>query len=270
MDKDKRIKKKDKIIMGNNLDNNTIGHNTNIEDDGTEVPFVSGVRTKILINKQDVIQKVSNSTMCHAFASAEYLVLRICDQNQTVNNVWKEYQNMFGNYPSFKLYSPIFDQYDAFDGGKNKPIKDLICQLIFQTENFKDDYYSYMQKNKGKYNFPSNLSSEQILRILLLWRNELKNIEQVKGKLSEYGCSKYIENLFNVISCKPTVDYSMDIYKFEAKNPNRGKLNPEGLLKGNMLASHHLENEDLKNPTDKDVPLFGKNKLFNSYDSQND
>ena len=79
MNKDKRIKKKDKIIMGNNLDNNTIGHNTNIEDDGTEVPFVSGVRTKILINKQDVIQKVSNSTMCHAFASAEYLVLRICD-----------------------------------------------------------------------------------------------------------------------------------------------------------------------------------------------
>ena len=69
--------------------------------------------------------------MCHTFSTAEFLVLRICKENNKINNIWSSYINILGNNKSFQPYKPIFAAYDAFDGGKNKPIKDLICQLIF-------------------------------------------------------------------------------------------------------------------------------------------
>lgn len=206
--------------------------------------------------------------MCHTFSTAEFLVLRICKENNKINNIWSSYINILGNNKSFQPYKPIFAAYDAFDGGKNKPIKDLICQLIFQIENFKEDYYNYMKKNNGKYDFPSNLSFEQIVKIIQLWSKELKNIDINKGKFSEYGSSKYLDNLFNLIMCRPIVDYSMDIYNLEANNPNRGKFDLEALKRGNALAQNHLENFDLKNPENKDVNLFGDNLLLdNDYSS---
>jgi hypothetical protein len=249
-------------LMENTNTNNITWNNENIERKNNS-PSINeqGLKINLQINKQDIIQKISNNTMCHALSTAEYLALRVCNENKTINNIWNGYHNMFISNKSYKDLTPIFGSYDAFDAGKNKPYKDLICQLIVQIEIFKGDYINYIKKNKGKYQFPSNLSLEQILRIIILWSNELKNIELNKGKFHEYGISKYFDNLFNLIYGRPTIDYSMDIYNLEATNPNRGKFNPEGLLKGNMLCSHHLETEDLKNPENKDISLFGENKL---------
>jgi len=244
--------------------------NSEIENKNKNFKNKNELLANIQIKKQDIIQKTSNSTMCHAFASAEFLVLRICNENKTINNIWIGYKNILGNNPLFKPCKPIFAAYDAFDGGKNKPIKDLICQLIFQIENFKGDYYNYMKKNKGKYDFPSNLSFEQILKIILLWSNELKNIEFNKGKFSEYESSKYFDNLYNLISCRQTIDYSTDIFNLEANNPNFEKFNLEALKIGNALAQNQLENVDLKNPENKDVNLFNDNCLVYNGSKPND
>jgi len=46
----------------------------------------------------------------------------------------------------------------------------------------------------------------------------------------------------------------------------RGRVNPKALLKGHMLASHHLENEVLKDPKNRNVALFEENKLANVMD----
>lgn len=260
---DKIVNKKYKQSPKESIDNNKpigINYNMEIEKD-RRINKESGIQIKTQVTKQDVMQKISNSTMCHALSTAEYLTLRICNENQTVNNIWNEYKNIFSKDKDYKPNTPIFGRYDAFDGGKTKPIKDLICQLIFQIENFKGDYLNYIKKYNGVYNFPGNLSKPQILKIILLWIIGLKKIEFNNGKFSEYGCSKYLDNLYNLISCQPTIDYSMDIYKLEANNPNYEQLNPEALIKAQILASNQLNNEIENNPENKDVNLFGQNNL---------
>ena len=268
-DKNKKFNINKKTKVGNNTFTNSAENNEK-ENNKKDLYKDKLALTNLQLKKQDIIQKISNSTMCHAFSTAEFLVLRICNENKTINNIWSSYINILGNNKLFKPYKPIFAAYDAFDGGKNKPIKDLICQLIFQIENFKEDYMNYKKKNNGKYDFPSNLSFEQVVKIIILWSNELKNIDINKGKFSEYGSSKYLDNLFNLIMCRPTIDYSTDIYNLEANNPNREKFDLEALKRGNALAQNQIENFDLKNPENKEVYLFGDNQLVdNDYSSSN-
>ena len=256
----------------NNKNNNKMGNylNGNLDTNKSDNERNCGDKKNnclmsVKISKQEEIQTLSNNTMCHAFSSAEFLTLRICNENNTINNIYQQYQKLFVNDRSFKPYTPIFGRFDSFDGGKNKPIPDLISQLIFQIENFKDDYNHYIKKY-GKYDFPLNLTQQQILKIIFVWNIELKNIEINNGKFSNLGASKYIDNLYNLISGRPIIDYSADIYNFEANNPMRGRVNPKALLKGHMLASHHLENEVLKDPKNRNVALFEENKLANVMD----
>ena len=240
---------------GHHCDNqNNQDYNLEETDNKTNI---SGVQTQDSITKQEVIQTISNNTLCHTLSAAEFLALRICNENRKKNAIFDGYKKILKNIP---LNKPIFGRYDSYDGGKKKPIIDLIIQFIFLVENFKGDFHNYVNKN-GKYDFPNNFTKEQIINIILLWTMELKNIESINGEFSKYDCSKYYLNFLNLITGKPTIDYTMDIYNLESNNPLRGKVNINILPQEYMKAINHLENVDLKNPKSKNIELFGENEL---------
>ena len=136
-----------KYDMGNNFNKNNYGQAQIYET----------------VSIQDQTQKVSNSTMCHTFSAAEFLVWRTCLENKMENQFIEYYQKIFGyEYIPGKL---VFASYDSYDGGANKPIRDLLMQFIFLVENFKGDYYHYIKKHK-RYDFPSNLTKEKIVAII--------------------------------------------------------------------------------------------------------
>lgn len=239
-----------KYDMGNNFNKNNYGQAQIYET----------------VSIQDQTQKVSNSTMCHTFSAAEFLVWRTCLENKMENQFIEYYQKIFGyEYIPGKL---VFASYDSYDGGANKPIRDLLMQFIFLVENFKGDYYHYIKKHK-RYDFPSNLTKEKIVAIISIWIDLLKKNEKKKGKYSEYNMTKYFDNLLNLIVGNKTNNYSMDIFNMEENNPNRGKFDLKTIPSEYMRACHHLEDE-IKDPKNKNVELFGQNKLRMDYTNDED
>ena len=71
-------------------------------------------------------------------------------------------------------------------------------------------------KKYGKYGFPNNLTQQQILTFIFIWNTELINFEINNRKFSNFGTSKYFDNLYNLILGRPIIDYSMDILNLEA------------------------------------------------------
>ena len=144
----------------------------------------------------------------------------------------------------------IFDAYDSYGGGKKKSLKDLIIQLIFLIENFKGDY-SHYKLIYTNYNYPYNLKEEQVKELIFHWFILLKKVEIYNIK--NYDCSKYYENLLKLLLNQPVIDYSMDIYKFEGDNPNRGKMDPKVVGKETAKAYQNLEDYTSKNAKNKKV-----------------
>ena len=215
----------------------------------------------VQITKQEQSQSYSNSTMCHTLSAAENLAFRICLENGDKNIIIKffeGYKRILQQY--YQNQKLIFDAYDSFDGGKNKPIKDLIIQLIFLIENFKGDYYYYISHYK-KYDYPMNLNEEQVKHLVLHWYNILHDIEMLNPQSNQIEISKYYLNLMNVLQNKPSIDYTEDIYNFEADNPNRGKVNPNVFGQGYSMALKNQEDYVLNNAKTKKVDLYGKNSL---------
>lgn len=220
------------------------------------------IETELLqetVSKQEQIQKISNSTMCHTLSAAEFLAWRISKENKLSEEIIKEYKKIFGN--DFVPGKLVFGEYDSYDGGKKKPIKDLIIQFIFLIENFKGDYNNYKKNHGNKYDYPKNLEKELVLRLISLWANQIKKVEIKNGEFSPYKCSKYYENLFNLLTEKKTINYINDIFILEGDNPRRGKVNPKKLLEGQAQAYNHLEETELNDPKNSNIYLFGDNKL---------
>ena len=102
----------------------------------------------------------------------------------------------------------------------------------------------------------------RVLRLILLWTNQIKKVEIKKyGEFTSYKCSKYYENLFNLLTEKKTINYINDIFILEGDNPRRGKVNPKKLLEGQAQAYNHLEETELNDPKNNNISLFGDNKL---------
>ena len=217
-----------------------------------------GEQEVVQITKQDQAQSYSNSTMCHTLSAAENLVYRICFENgykEHITKLFEGYKSILGyNYQKPGL---IFDAYDSFDGGKKKPIKDLLIQLIFLIENFKGDYSYYISKF-GKYDFPKNLNGEQVIQIVSLYFRILQDIEK---RFHQNEISKYYFNLIQVLQNKPSIDYAQDIYNLEADNPKRGKLNPHVVGQAYSKALQNQEEYVLNNAKTKNVQLYGQNPL---------
>lgn len=222
---------------------------------------MSFFQESVQISKQEQSQSYSNSTMCHTLSAAENLAFRICLESGDQNYIFKFFEGyrqiLQRHYQNQKL---IFDAYDSFDGGKKKPIKDLVVQLIFLIENFKGDY-SYYVSHYQKYDYPMNLDENQVIQLILHWYNIIHDIEISNPKAKQIEISKYYLNLMKVIQNKPSIDYTQDIYNFEADNPNRGKINPNALGQGYSKALKHQEEYIFNNAKTKKVDLYGKNSL---------
>lgn len=213
------------------------------------------------ITKQEQVQKISNITMCHTLSAAESLTYRICKENNMLEEFFED---------NYKIKKPkknkddklIFQEYDSYDAGSKKSIKDLLIQFIFLVENFKGDYFNYVSKyGNGKYDYPDNLDGQDVISLLLSWNDKLKKIEFNKGHFSEYGCSKYLDNFISLLSNKGIIDYSGDIFKLECNNPNLGKINPKVLSQEYLRAQHKLEKEISGDPASQNVVLYGQNSL---------
>ena len=70
---------------------------------------ISDVQTQDSITKQEVIQAISNNTLGHTLSAAEFLALRICNENRKRNEIFDGYKRILKNIP---LYTPIFGLYD--------------------------------------------------------------------------------------------------------------------------------------------------------------
>lgn len=68
--------------------------------------------------------------------------------------------------------------------------------------------------------------------------------------------------MIHILKNHPSIDYTQDIYNFEAHNPNRGKINPKVFGKENAKVLKHQEKYILNNAKTKTVELYGKNSLI--------
>ena len=214
----------------------------------------------VQITKQEQSQSYSNSTMCHTLSAAENLAFRICMESGNQNYIIKffdGYRQIFQQY--YQNQKLVFDAYDSFDGGKKKPIKDLIIQLIFLIENFKGDY-SYYISHYQKYDYPINLDERQVIQLISHWYNIIHDIE-ISNPKANIDISKYYINLIKVLQNKPSIDYTQDIYNFETDNPNRGKINPNVFGQGYSKGLKHQEEYMLNNAKTKKIDLYGQNSL---------
>ena len=226
-----------------------------------EVPQNNMFQTSVSITKQDQTQSYSNSTMCHTLSTAENLAYRMCLENNDKQYIFQFFEGykpiLAEKYQNQKL---IFDAYDSFDGGKKKPIKDLAVQLIFQIENFKGDY-SYYKSHYLKYDYPRNLSQEQIIKLIYHWYSIIDRIEMSNENFRQYNFSKYYKNLILVLNDQKSIDYSQDIYNLEADNPNRGQMDPNVVMKAYGKINKYNDKYVSNNAKTKEVELYGQNSL---------
>ena len=195
--------------------------------------------------------------MCQTLSAGEFLAWRISKENKLSEEIISEYKKMFGK--DFVPGKLVFGEYDSYDGGRKNRLKIQIIQFIFLIEK---DYNNYKKNNGNKYDYPNNLDKGRVLRLILLWTNQIKKVEIKKyGEFTSHKCSKYYENLFNLLTEKKTINYINDIFILEGDNPRRGKVNPKKLLEGQAQAYNHLEETELNDPKNNNISLFGDNKL---------
>jgi len=218
------------------------------------------------ITIKDQTQSYSNSTMCHTLSAAENLAYRICLENGDPNYIFQFFQGykqiLMDQYQDQNL---IFDFYDSFDGGKKKPIKDLAMQLIFLIENFKGDY-SHYKSHYQKYDYPRNLSQEQVFDLIYHWYKIINRIEVDNKMFRQYQFSKYYYNLLLVLKEQESYNYTQDILKLEAGNPNQGKINPSAVMDAYAKINQHNDKHISENALTKNVVLGGQNTLKTNND----
>ena len=93
-------------------------------------------------------------------------------------------------------------------------------QLIVQIENFKGAY-SYYKSHYQKYDYPKNLSQEQVTALIFHWFVIIKKIELDNKMFRQYQFSKYYYNLLLVLKDQESYNYTQDVFKLKAGNPNQ-------------------------------------------------
>ena len=148
---------------------------------------------------------------------------------------------------------------------KKKPIKDLAMQLIFLIENFKGDY-SHYKSHYQKYDYPRNLSQEQVCDLIYHWYNIINRIELDNKMFRQYQFSKYYFNLLLVLKDQESYNYTQDVFKLEAGNPNQGKINPSAAMDAFGKINQHNDKYISDNALTKNVVLGGTNTLKTNND----
>lgn len=136
--------------------------------------------------KQD--QNASNTILCKLLAELENLVI-------------------FTGYKE-KIYFEFY----ATKGQKKS---EIINQIVFQTTIFESSYKNFIKHNpKKKYEFPLNLSFEQIISLINYWKKFLN-----KDK-SNASLLKYYDSFLNILNGKNLDDSLKEEFSNLDKNSN--------------------------------------------------
>ena len=82
----------------------------------------------------------------------------------------------------------------------------------------------------------------------------------------QYQFSKYYFNLLLVLKDQESYNYTQDILKLEAGNPNQGKINPSAAMDAFGKINQHNDKYISDNVLTKNVVLGGKNTLKTNND----
>ena len=208
---------------------------------------------QMLAQKQDKtqlqMQKFSHFTMATVLSTAEHIVYRLAKDNKCENELFKEYSKIYNDYP----HKLIFESYDSYNSGKNKQLNSLIYQLIFQIENYADDFNEF-KNDFGAYVYPDNMGEKEILHIIDIWINILNNLDQGINYV------KYYKNLKNIFTNKPIKSYENEIRENFKNDPRSGKANPYVIQREYINATNEI-NQRTKNIDNQNIDLFG-NKYY--------
>ena len=176
-------------------------------------------------------QKYSNFTMATMLSTAEHIVWRSCqNDSEILDFLITEYSRLNG-YIKNKL---IFNSYNSYNSGVKKDMSSLICQFIFQIENFADDYNEFISKYQN-YLFPNNMSKQKINEILNIWITALSYSQNGKNYI------KYFANLKNIFDKTPIKSYENEIIEKYKNHPKKGKTNLEYAYSEYLKALNEVE-----------------------------
>ena len=182
------------------------------------------------LNKQEISQiqdqQFSNDIMARLLSVAENYALR--SKGVSLDEIREK---------------EIFGYYDTFESGKEKSLPELKLQLMFEIEVFRFSYEDFINKYQN-YNFPENLSKEDILKNLNEWKNYVINEDK---KFYDAIIKIFAENL-------TSESFSNEIRELEKNKENVGLCNPYYLINtvpflrnfGDEMMEN-VENEIMKN-----------------------
>ena len=131
----------------------------------------------LMIQKQE--QSYSNDTLCRTLSMSESLIQKYTKSQNT----------------------PIFGYFDTFNCSKLKNEQELYQQLLFGIQAFKYSYEDYVKKYV-KYDFPDNLSLDDIKYIIANWIKEFPKLETelnvligIFGNKTDFSYNDVIMNL---------------------------------------------------------------------------
>ena len=107
--------------------------------------------SQVQLNKQIQDQGYSYGVIGNIFSALEWYAYRI-------SGISNSNQDM------------TFNAYNNFNCGNQKELEDLKNQIITQIEIFKYSYQIYIKEHR-KYDFPNNLSKEQMINLLIKWKS---------------------------------------------------------------------------------------------------
>ena len=192
-------------------------------------------------------QKYSHFIMASLLSTAENLVFRLYENH---NEIFEEYKKIFAHISGISGHL-IFESYDSYESGKNKNIKSLVNQFIFQMDNFYDDYIEF-KETYGKFVYPNNMKKELIIIIINVWMNFLNNSNEAKSYL------KYFENLLKFFNTGYIISYENEVRQQYLNNPRSGKADPKIIQRECVNAINEIDRRtrDIYN---QNIDLFGKN-----------
>ena len=182
------------------------------------------------LNKQEIVQiqdqQFSNDIMARLLSVSENYALR--SKGDSLDEIREK---------------EIFGYYDTFESGKEKPLSELKLQLMFEIEVFRLSYEDFINKYE-KYNFPENLTKEEILKNLNEWKNYVKDEDK-----------KYYDVIIRIFAENITSQsFSDEIRETEKNKENVGLCDPYFLINSVPFLRNfgdemmeNVENEIMKN-----------------------
>ena len=146
-------------------------------------------------------QAYSNEILCRMLSTAECYFYRVINKSPE---------------------REIFGYYNGFNSGNTKSLEHLKKQLLNEIEIFKCSYEDYIY-HYDKYDFPINLTMENILNVINQWKYYLIRYQKDKE-------IKYYDSICELIKGNSGI-----CFRKEIKELNKGKVNKYGQVSRQLM-----------------------------------